>query len=389
MKQQKSRWWRPLAAGIFIAVAVVAVVGAVVTRYIDRNLLDSDGYLAVAGPLPQEPEVATALAKFTTSKVFDATEAQESIGQLLPPRLAPLAGPLSDILQQRADKASRGFIQSDAFNAIWTGSNSLLQRGVMRLAESKQGEGRLAAAGQLDLTQLVGAVRQRLGGAPAVTPGEQERAAAIQLNLRQRVERLRATYRAVKTGAYVMPYAAVAFLLAALAVAYNRRRAVMAIGAALLLLGVAMILAFKIVSGGILDDVTDPAYKSAAEVIYEAFYSDLRARLAATMAAGATLILLAIIAGPYKWARSLRGRLALAKLKKTEPYRWIVKIRGLAAKYEPWLLAVGTAAAIIWLLLLSTLTPATLVVILSILISYTSLVHLIARPSFGMINRHG
>ncbi len=382
MERRRSNWWRPWTAGIFIAVASVAVVGAVVARYIDRNLLHTDGYLAVVGPLPQKPEVSGALAKFTTPAVFDAAGTEESIKEFLPPRLASLAGPLNDTLKQRAEKTARDFIEGDAFNTIWTGSNNLLQRGVVRLAQSKQGEGRLAAAGQLDLSRLANTVRQKLGrGTAAVTPGEEERAAAIQINLRQKVERLRAGYQAVKTGAYVLPYVAAAFLLAALAVAYNRRRAVMAIGITLFLLAVAMLLTFKIVSGGLLGDIADPAYKSAAEVVYEAFYSDLRGRLIAIMAAGGGLVLLALLAGPYKWAEWLRQNFALAKLKGIEPYRWAVKIRGLAARYEPGLLLAGTAAVIIWLLALSTLTSASLVVILSILIAYLSLVYLIARPA--------
>lgn len=382
MERRRSHWWRPWVAGVFIAVATVAVVGAVVMRYIDRNLLDTGGYLAVVGPLPQKPEVSGALAKFTTPAVFDASGTEESIKEFLPPRLASLAGPLNDTLKQRAEKTTRDFIESDAFNTIWTGSNNLLQRGVVRLAQSKQGEGRLAAAGQLDLSQLANTVRQKLGrDTAAVTPGEEERAAAIQINLRQKVERLRASYQAVKTGAYVLPYVAAAFLLATLAVAYNRRRAVMAIGITLFLLAVAMLLTFKIVSGGLLGDITDPVYKSAAQVVYEAFYSDLRGRLVAIMAAGGGLVLLALLAGPYKWAKWLRQKFALARLKGIEPYRWAINIRQLAAKYEPWLLLVGTVAAIIWLLTLNTLTPATLVVILSILVVYASLVHLIARPS--------
>lgn len=95
---------------------------------------------------------------------------------------------------------------------------------------------------------------------------------------------------------------------------------------------------------------------------------------------GGGLILLALLAGPYKWAKRLRAKLALPKLKNIGPYRSAVQVRKWTAAYEPWLLLAGAAAAIIWLLALSTLTPAALVVILSLLTAYASLIHLIARP---------
>lgn len=377
-KRTARTWWRPWVSGLCVAIAAVAVVGTVVTRYIERNLLDTEGYLAIVGPLPENPQVATALAAYTTTKAFDAADAQANIAEFLPPRLEPLAAPLTDALEERTNQIAKTFIQSDAFAAIWTAANQVMQRGVVRLAQSEQGEGRLAAVGQLDLGRLVGAVRERLGQEPSQT--QQARAATIQLNLRQSVERLRTTYDAITAGAYMLPYVAAAFLLAALVVAYNRRRAVIAIGCTILLVGVAMLVAFKITSGGILDDIGEPTYNAAAQAIYEAFYADLRSRLIGLMIVGGALIVLALLAGPYAWARWLRTKFGLAKLKKIEPYRWARNIRHWTARYEPWLLLAGLGAVIIWLLVLSTLTPATLVVILSLLITYASFMHLIARP---------
>lgn len=383
MEQRKSHaWWRSVLAGLFIAVAAISLVGTVVARYVQRNVLDTNGYLAIVGPLPEDPKVSAALAQFTTQKIFDSGEAEKNIKEFLPPRLAPLASPLTDTLEKRVNQTTQDFVAGDAFNTIWTTSNRLMQKGVVRLAESEAGEGKLAAAGSLDLSKLADAVSERLGGEQAAAiQAKTDEAAAIRIDLQQRVERLRTTYRAINTGAYVFPYLTAAFLLAALAVAYNRRRVFLAIGVTVLLLGVAMLLAFKIISGGILGDISDPTSKAAAVVIYETFYGDLRGRLIAAVVTGGILILLALIAGPYSWAKWLRSKLGLNKLKTMEPYRWALNIRHLFSRYEVWLMLAGAAATVIWLLALSTLTPATLVVILSLLIAVVSLLHLIARPA--------
>jgi hypothetical protein len=387
MQQQKSRsWWRPIVVGACIAIAAVALVGSLVTRYIERNVLDTDGYLAIVGPLPQDPKVAAALAQFTTQRVFDATNAEANLKEFLPPRLAPLAGPLTETLEKRVTQESQDFVQSEAFDTIWTASNRLLQQGVVRLAESKQGEGKLAAVGSLDLSSLASSVRERLGDGAGLTPQQEARAAEIQINLRQRVDRLRTAYRVVTNGAYALPYVAVAFLAAALAIAFNRRRTIIAIGCTIFLLGIALLVALKIISGEILNEITDPVYKASAEVVYEAFYGDLRGRIAAATIVSAVAVLLALLAGPYEWARAVRGTLGLDRLK---TWRWVAVFRRQTGRLEPWLLLAGAAATIIWLLALPTLTTSTLVVILSVFITYASVLHLIAQPRSAMISRHG
>ena len=199
MKQQTSHaWWRTVLAALLIAVAAVALVGTLLTRYVQRNVLDTDGYLAIVGPLPQNPEVAAALAQFVTSKAFDAADAESNLKQFLPPKLTPLAGPLTNTLQTRFTQRTEEFIQSDAFSTIWTTANRTMQKGVVRLAQSKAGQGKLAAVGSLDLSALAAKARERFGAEDArLTSQQQAKAANIQINLRQRTDRLRSAYKAI------------------------------------------------------------------------------------------------------------------------------------------------------------------------------------------------
>lgn len=383
-KQPQSRsWWRPVAAGACVVIASLALIGSILTRYVQRTIVDTNGYLAVVGPLPENPKVSGALAQFTTQKIFDRASAENEIRDALPPRLAPLAGPLAGVLERSARGVAQKFIQSDAFSAIWTTSNRLLQKGVVRLAQSKQAQPRQTAGGRLDLSQLSSAVRERLDGqqVSALSPEQQDRAAGIQINLRQRVDRLRTAYRIVTNGAYALPYVSVAFVLAAVAIGYDRRRTIRAIGGTLLLLGVVLLVAFKIVSGGMLGEMTNQTYRAAAEAVYQAFYNPLRGQLVGTAVLGGVLIVLAVLAGPYAWARRLRTALGFDALKNLSVHRAIASGRRRIAQYQLWFVLAGAAATVIWLLALHSLSLATLVVILSIFIAYLSLLHLLARPS--------
>ena len=379
-RKQSGPWWRVLVSTVCVVLAAAALVGALATRYIARNVLDTNRYLAIVGPLPENPQVSAALAQFSTEKIFDAAGTESAIKDFLPPKLGALAGPLDDTLRKKFTQTAQRFIQSDAFGAIWTTANKTMQKGLLRVAESRDGQGKLPAVGSLDLSRLPASLRERFGNSGTLG-GQQDKLSTIQINLHQRAERLRTTVRATKAGAYALPYVAAALLAAAIAVAFNRRRALLAIGAAVLLLGAALLITSKIVSGDLLGQISNTTYRSAAQVVYEAFYSDLRQRIIIAMVLAGILIILAILAGPYEWAKRLRGALGLPKLRRTKPHGWALAIRTLTAKAEPWLDLAGLALIIVWMLALSALTPATLIVILSILLSFVSLVHIIARPS--------
>jgi hypothetical protein len=199
--------------------------------------------------------------------------------------------------------------------------------------------------------------------------------------LQQRVDRLRTTVSFIKGGARTFPFMALAFLLAAVAVAYNRRHTVTAIGITTLLLGLASLIAFKVWSGNFLSNITNASYNAAATAVYEAFYSNLRLRLILLIVFGVMLVLLAALAGSYGWARRVRHALAIDKFRKTRPHQWAVQLRQWTVRYELWVDLGALAAAVVWLLILSALTPAMLVLILSLLIGFVSLVHLVAKPS--------
>jgi len=375
-------WWRALLAGVLIAVAAFALLGAVVTRYVERNILNTQGYIAIVGPLPQDPAVATALANFTTDKIFSAADTESIIKRALPQQLAGLASPLSDTLQKKTNQVAQDVIKSDGFSSIWIATNQAMQKSVVRLAESKKPQGKTAeAAGSLNLSELAKRVRQRVGSQGILTNQQRDQAATVRVDLQQRVDQLRTTVRLIKGGARALPVAAAALLLAALAVAYNRRHTVTAIGITVLLLGLASLIAFKVWSGSFLSGITNASYHAAATNVYEAFYSDLRLRLIWAVVFGTVLILLAAIAGPYTWARQLRHALAIDKIRHIGAYRWATSLRRWTAQYELWIGLAGLAAAIIWMLAVSTLTPAMLAIIVSLFIGFISLVHLIARPA--------
>jgi hypothetical protein len=376
-------WWRPILGGVLVGMAVVAVLAGVSARYLRDNVLETDAYLQIIQPLPKDPAIAEALATYTTNTLFDATSAEQTIKEFLPPRLSPLAPPLTDALQSRVHSTTKQFVQSDNFATIWAVANRATHERIINLAESSQRQDRLAqAASSLDLSRLSQAVRERFGaGDTVLTPAQKARAAQVRIDLRQRVERFRTNVRIVRGAADVLPYLSVALLLGAVAVAHSRRRTVMSIGVLLALLGASTIIAFKLVSGSLLGNIADPIYQTAAEAIYQAFYADLHRRISLVIGLGLLLFVGAVLASPYGWTTKLQSQLRIQPTKKTKVYSWAQITRTYAGRYEWVINSVAFGLAILVLVMLPDLRLSAVMLVVSLLGGFVAILHLIAGPA--------
>jgi hypothetical protein len=380
-KPTRSQWWRTLLTGICIVLAGAAVLGSIATRYLRDNLLNTDAYVAIVANLPQQPEVATALTTFTTDRLFDQARTEARIRAFLPRELSALAGPLAQITGQKVSEVTKRFVQSDTFTAIWITVNRLAQSGVVAVADSNQ-TSRQEALQSVRLEPLLHAVRQQFdGNTPVLSQQQLDRAATLRVDLQQSIQQLRTNVRLIRTGAYVLPYVAAALILLAIALAHNRRTTFIHMGITFTVFGVAALIACKLFSNNALSTITDPTYRAAGEVIYEAFYHNLRLRLGALTGIGIALAIAALACGPYTYMERAGNW-----FRDTTLYQWLITARQFTARYELWFVAVGLIGTAIWLLTLSHLTPSILLVIVSLLAIYLATVHIVARPAPS--NRH-
>jgi hypothetical protein len=363
-------------------VASTGILAGIVTRYVRDNVLNTERYVQIVGPLSKDPAVATALADFTTEKVFSSTQAEQRIKDFLPPKLGGLASPLTNILQKKVNETTLQFVESDNFNSMWIAANRGTSKAVLQVAEGKEGNSKLKALGSLDLGKLLTTVREKLNLDSTILTDETiDKAAAVQVNLHQSVAQLRTAVSITKGSAHVLPYISIALLLAAIAVAYKRRHTIIGISITYAVLSAVIIIAFKVTSGSLLGQMSSDVNRAAAEVIYNAFYSDLHRRLASLLVASILLLVVAILAGPYPWAVYLRKLSRLDVLRHTTPFSWARQVRKYAALYELWLLGAGAVVTLITLLVLSTVTIGTVAVVVSLYVSFAALLHIVGHPA--------
>ncbi len=312
----KSHIWRTALCGFLVFLAVCTFTAAIIVRYTNDNILDSEAYVKIVGSLPQNPEVATALGAFTADRLFNGGTVEGYMASFLPEKLAPAAPLLTETLKEQVASTASNVVASDKFTEIWSQANRSAHEALLAVAHSEPRQPKDDASANLKLDGLFALVRERFRGANDSLLNDQQKqgAADLVINVRQNVQTFRGVVQAVETGAWLLPVVGFLLLAGAIWAANNRRLAVLGIGISLAALGLTLLLAFRLISQRWLNSFEQSVYRDAAQVVYEAFYGNLRARLVAITVTGLIIVLITLVFSPYKWAVRLREVLRLDTL---------------------------------------------------------------------------
>ena len=125
-RPQRRRRTARIVATVLTVLAVLVFAVAVPGLWARRTLLNTDRYVATAAPLAQDPAVQEYLARTVTQQVFDALDVQTRLADVLQerdPRLAFLAGPISNGVEGFVQDQLLKVFASDAFATAWEQAN--------------------------------------------------------------------------------------------------------------------------------------------------------------------------------------------------------------------------------------------------------------------------
>jgi hypothetical protein len=131
-KAKRSRL-RAALMGVLIVITSLSIVVAATTTWAHQTVFNTDRWLEVVGPLPQDPEVATAIARFAMNEVSDLTDLRGRLQQQLPAQLAPFVDPVLNALRSRIQARLVQFIESDQFGKVWVDLNRFAHDAVVKI----------------------------------------------------------------------------------------------------------------------------------------------------------------------------------------------------------------------------------------------------------------
>jgi hypothetical protein len=346
---QKRRRWR----GVTLTVAVVALAGSAVLSMlaatlvttVDSNVLDTDQFVELVGPLVDDPAVRGALSDRLTEQTLDALALEERIPARLAeigPRLVLLAPPIVAATQGFVERAVDTAIDSDEFATVW---NEALRLGHTRaIALLEEDEASLGNLGideggvTLDLLGVVIIVIRRvvagigeLIGAnvelPEPVSNEDRRQAIDQLATvfgvtlppdyglvtvmsSEELDMAQRFYRFVQRLGPALIAAALLTGAAAILLAADRRRIIVWIGLSVAVVAVATRFALSIGVDRVAENARDPQSQEAARTVVDTLLGPFSAALWWLAALGLVTALVAYLSGPASILRRRSGRVA-------------------------------------------------------------------------------
>lgn len=304
---------RRIAVGTLLTIATVLAVFAIVATWADRQVLDADNWASTSTRLLQNPTIRTAAANYVVDQLYANVDVAGLVRDGLPPRLQPLAGPITGALRSGAVKATELALSRPAVQDLWRVANRAADQSLINIIHGGREELSVRNGEvSLDLRGIVDQIAQRLGLPSDLGSKLPPRAANLVILRSDQLSLVQSLGRALKGLSILLIVLAVVLYAFAIAIARGRRRRVlMSLGFSGIIAGLVVILFRSIIVRAVANSlVADDSIKPAAKAVVSIATSLLTDVAAATLLIAAVIVVCAWFAGPSRFATPVRRRLA-------------------------------------------------------------------------------
>jgi hypothetical protein len=326
---------------VFVVLAVLAASAMTPGVWARRTVYNTDRFVAVVGPLAADPAIQEAIATRLTTAVFDALDVQERVQEgiaKVAPRLTLIAVPVTNAVEGFVQDQVQTIVASSQFQTFWNDALRSLQPKVVAILNGSsdvvQIQGNQVVFNYLPLindalqqmSQTLSGILGRTITLPTITADTVPSEAIAALGNALGVT-LPPTFGSVvlfqgdalasiQDGAALFNKALIGAILLflvsvvlALVLSKNRRRTLLQLVTALIVV-VVLERRFAIAQSNNIIDMARPENQAAVAAIVNAFLSSLLLVTKRTLWVLFTILVVALVSGPYPWAVRLRGWVA-------------------------------------------------------------------------------
>jgi hypothetical protein len=301
------RVWQKVGIVVCIALAGALLVAGNLMFWAGNSLVKEDRFVSATSPLIKQPEVQQGIALYATNQLYQNVDIEQQIQNALPPRAEFLAPPLSGQVRTATQTSLEKVLANEKFQDTWTNTITKAHARIINYVKNYQGNGTISLndvyqnlSKQLEGTKLAFAANKTLpanvGSITLINAGWLPAAHNLVTNID--------LYR----------FLAIIIVLAASALAIwlarNRRKMVVTLGIVysfLMLISLLSIRVFQHVVPGKVASEYRPAAQTAVNVITHPLIIQTRTLLLL----GILMVVIAWLTGPYRSARTLRGRIQI------------------------------------------------------------------------------
>lgn len=304
------RW----AIRTLLVLATVLTILGTFAVWADRQVLSTNGWTETSVKLIESPPVRSAVSGYVTEQIYANVDVAGELRSGLPQQLKPLAGPAAGALRSLVEKGVNLALERPLVQELWRGANEVAHAQFVKLIENKgtvvtlPGEGRVV----LDLRPVVEEAAKRVGAPASVAEKIPANVAEVEVMRSNDIELAQTGFKVLKQLALVLPLLAFALYALAVYLARGRRpQTLIAVGGALLVSGIVVLIGRSLGGKYVVDALTrTEAVRPAAEAVWSIGTGILVDIANATIFVGVPIVLAGMLAGPTKAAIGIRHSLA-------------------------------------------------------------------------------
>jgi hypothetical protein len=312
---------RSVLATVLLVIGVVLVPVGVTATWLRTTVTDTDTYVATITPLATDPAVTSFVEDRATARVMVAISDQHLVERALDAlesrglpagatrALGLLAAPLAAQVEQVVRRAVTAVVESDQFATAWVAANRIAHAQLVAVL-SRSPDGALVDNGtnvNIDIGNLVEPIEQRLVAAgvplvdklPPIT-------VSVPLLPSSDLDTARTAYNALRVGGVALPLLALAFIAGGVAMARDRRRALVRVGLGAAVACVVLVLGLSFARSHVAGSLPSGASAAAVSVI-DTLTEGLRQMVRVVVAFFLLVVLVALVVGPSRGARRVRS----------------------------------------------------------------------------------
>jgi hypothetical protein len=296
---------RTILAWVLFAVGTLVILVGSLTLWVRRQALDTDSWVKTSSQLLEDDDVRAALSVYIVDQLYANAEPQEVLEQQLPENLQGLAGPIAGALRQPAVEGVDRFLQRPRVQNLWEEANRVAHQELLAVLNDETrgnittGEGTVT----LHLRTLVVNIGNELGFGEQLDARLPPDAGGIVLLQSDQLEAAQTGVKAIKWMSWLVILIAFACYAGAIWLARGRRGMLRNIGAALLVVGILLLVIRRAVGNYIVDALASG--ESVRDAVGSTWIigTELLAEVAwALIVYGVVILLGTWLAGPSRYA---------------------------------------------------------------------------------------
>jgi hypothetical protein len=304
---------RRTIATILVVIAAILAFVALLAIWVNRQALNTDNWTKTSTELLEQPVIRHQVAARLTDQLFASVDVAQAFRDVLPDRADVLAAPAANALRTQVEKRANIALERPDVQQLWANANRTAHE---QLLSVLNGGGSTVATQNgevvLDVKQLLAELQQQVGVGGRLRKVLPASATQIKLFNSSELKTAQNGVKVLRPLPVILLLISLALVAAAMFVAPHwRRRAIRAYGIGFVLAGLGALLARSLGGDAF---VSSLAKTAAAEPPLQELWTISTQMLAdvatATIAYGIVMVFAAWLAGPTRWAVSVRRLIA-------------------------------------------------------------------------------